>query len=99
MSAFLGRTMIVPSVLLLLGIEIAEAFYLPGLAPVNFCEEKFKKPSCPVMTLKLLLNNIGYFKSDVTLYVNKLDSDQSVIPFEYHRLILFRMIILWCSAS
>lgn len=24
------------------------------------------------------------FKSNVTLFVNKLDSDQSVVPFEYH---------------
>lgn len=45
------------------------AFYLPGLAPVNFCEQRDAKPSCP---------------SNVTLFVNRLDSDQSVIPFEYH---------------
>ncbi|MCP9264965.1 Transmembrane 9 superfamily member [Dirofilaria immitis] len=44
-------------------------FYLPGLAPVNFCERKVAKPSCP---------------SNITLFVNRLDSDQSVIPFEYH---------------
>lgn len=25
-----------------------------------------------------------YFQSNVTLFVNKLDSDQSVIPYEYH---------------
>ncbi|PIO67006.1 endomembrane protein 70 [Teladorsagia circumcincta] len=45
------------------------AFYLPGLAPVNFCEASKRKPTCP---------------SNVTLYVNHLDSDQSVIPYEYH---------------
>ncbi|WKY14534.1 hypothetical protein Q1695_000231 [Nippostrongylus brasiliensis] len=48
---------------------ICSAFYLPGLAPVNFCEAPKKKPTCP---------------SDVVLYVNHLDSDQSVIPYEYH---------------
>lgn len=53
----------------LLVCSSANAFYLPGLAPVNFCEENAKKATCP---------------SNVTLFVNKLDSDQSVIPFEYH---------------
>lgn len=44
------------------------SFYLPGLAPVNFCE--FDKPveSC---------------QSKVPLYVNRLDSEESVIPYEY----------------
>ncbi|KAL7079130.1 hypothetical protein ACQ4LE_001181 [Meloidogyne hapla] len=45
------------------------SFYLPGLAPVNFCEIKNVKPTCP---------------NNVTLFVNKLDSDQSVLPYEYH---------------
>lgn len=48
----------------------AGGFYLPGLAPVNFCEKAFEKPNC---------------KSNITLYVNRLDSDQSVIPYEYHQ--------------
>ncbi|KAI1713494.1 endomembrane protein 70 domain-containing protein [Ditylenchus destructor] len=47
----------------------ALGFYLPGLAPVNFCEAGKQKPNCP---------------NNVTLFVNKLDSDQSVIPYEYH---------------
>lgn len=47
----------------------ALGFYLPGLAPVNFCEAGSKKANCP---------------NNVTLFVNKLDSDQSVIPYEYH---------------
>ncbi|KJH44154.1 endomembrane protein 70 [Dictyocaulus viviparus] len=51
---------------------ICTAFYLPGLAPVNFCEAPKQKPTCP---------------SDVMLYVNHLDSDQSVIPYEYHRIV------------
>ncbi|KAK6035054.1 hypothetical protein COOONC_27445 [Cooperia oncophora] len=48
---------------------LSSAFYLPGLAPVNFCEASKRKPTCP---------------NNVTLYVNHLDSDQSVIPYEYH---------------
>ncbi|KAI6191138.1 Transmembrane 9 superfamily member [Aphelenchoides bicaudatus] len=50
-------------------VSLATSFYLPGLAPVNYCEANQKKAKCP--------NNI-------TLFVNKLDSDQSVVPFEYH---------------
>ncbi|RCN26664.1 hypothetical protein ANCCAN_27609 [Ancylostoma caninum] len=49
--------------------SFCSAFYLPGLAPVNFCEAPKSKPTCP---------------SNVTLFVNHLDSDQSVIPYEYH---------------
>ncbi|XP_015378096.1 PREDICTED: transmembrane 9 superfamily member 2-like, partial [Diuraphis noxia] len=43
------------------------AFYLPGLAPVNYCKES--APSCT--------NKIEFF-------VNRLNSDESVIPYEYH---------------
>lgn len=50
-------------------IGCVSSFYLPGLAPVNFCEVNQGKAKCP---------------SNVTLFVNKLDSDQSVIPYEYH---------------
>ena len=42
---------------------IVNAFYLPGLAPVNFCEEDKASEAC---------------KSEVKLYVNKLDSEESV---------------------
>lgn len=52
---------------LLLSTELS-AFYLPGLAPVNYCEESKVTNEC---------------KSEVKLYVNKLDSEESVIPFEY----------------
>ncbi|VDO14591.1 unnamed protein product [Brugia timori] len=27
---------------------VCMGFYLPGLAPVNFCEKEVAKPSCPV---------------------------------------------------
>ncbi|KAI1301882.1 Transmembrane 9 superfamily member 2 [Halotydeus destructor] len=45
-----------------------DAFYLPGLAPVNFCEEEKVSETC---------------KSEVKLFVNRLDSEESVIPYEY----------------
>uniref|UniRef100_A0ACB8FJ70 Transmembrane 9 super member 2 n=1 Tax=Sphaerodactylus townsendi TaxID=933632 RepID=A0ACB8FJ70_9SAUR len=44
------------------------AFYLPGLAPVNFCDEKTAKGDC---------------KSGIELFVNRLDSVESVLPYEY----------------
>ncbi|XP_001606496.2 transmembrane 9 superfamily member 2 isoform X2 [Nasonia vitripennis] len=51
---------------LLLILGGSAAFYLPGLAPVNFCAE-------PTETCK----------SDIRMYVNRLNSEQSVIPYEY----------------
>ncbi|KAH8261899.1 hypothetical protein KR038_004470 [Drosophila bunnanda] len=47
----------------------AEAFYLPGLAPVNFCKKGEGSSTC---------------KSDVVLYVNRLNTEESIIPYEYH---------------
>lgn len=44
------------------------AFYLPGLAPVNYCRENATTPQC---------------QSNVALYVNRLTSDQWAIPYEY----------------
>lgn len=45
------------------------SFYLPGLAPVNYCEEGTGTGSC---------------ESHVSLYVNRLNSEESVIPYEYN---------------
>ncbi|XP_013783534.1 transmembrane 9 superfamily member 2-like [Limulus polyphemus] len=50
-------------------IRSSHQFYLPGLAPINYCEEDKTTGNC---------------KSEVELFVNRLDSDESVIPFEYH---------------
>uniref|UniRef100_A0A7N6A056 Transmembrane 9 superfamily member n=1 Tax=Anabas testudineus TaxID=64144 RepID=A0A7N6A056_ANATE len=44
------------------------AFYLPGLAPVSFCEEGKDGEDC---------------KTDIQLFVNRLDSVESVLPYEY----------------
>ncbi|VVC88946.1 unnamed protein product [Leptidea sinapis] len=51
-------------------LTTVSAFYLPGLAPVNYCragEDSGK--SC---------------KNEIPLYVNRLNTEESVIPFEYH---------------
>ncbi|XP_026081414.1 transmembrane 9 superfamily member 2-like isoform X1 [Carassius auratus] len=42
-------------------------FYLPGLAPVSFCEKEDAK-EC---------------QKDIQLFVNRLDSVESVLPYEY----------------
>ncbi|XP_073710318.1 transmembrane 9 superfamily protein member 5 isoform X1 [Misgurnus anguillicaudatus] len=45
-------------------------FYLPGLAPVSFCE----KPS---------EGEAGQCETNIQLFVNRLDSVESVLPYEY----------------
>lgn len=47
---------------------VANSFYLPGLAPVSFCKTKDKTEKC---------------KDDVKVYVNRLDSVENIIPYEY----------------
>ncbi|KAK1905751.1 Transmembrane 9 superfamily member 2, partial [Dissostichus eleginoides] len=47
----------------------AAGFYLPGLAPVSFCEPGNEQvPDC---------------KPTIELFVNRLDSVESVLPYEY----------------
>ncbi|XP_064319005.1 transmembrane 9 superfamily member 2 isoform X2 [Phalacrocorax carbo] len=53
---------------LLLVAPLCAAFYLPGLAPVSFCEEGEESEGC---------------KSLIELFVNRLDSVESVLPYEY----------------
>ncbi|XP_033339783.1 transmembrane 9 superfamily protein member 2 [Megalopta genalis] len=50
-------------------IQSSQAFYLPGLAPVNYCKKDESLKSC---------------KSEVKLYVNRLNTERYVIPYEYH---------------
>ncbi|XP_053982077.1 transmembrane 9 superfamily member 2 isoform X2 [Hylaeus anthracinus] len=50
-------------------IHCAWAFYLPGLAPVNFCKAGETTETC---------------KSEIKLYVNRLNTEKYVIPYEYH---------------
>lgn len=65
--------MSVPSCLICAFLLIAPitAFYLPGLAPVNYCKasDENEKKAC---------------KYEIPLYVNRLNTEESVIPFEYH---------------
>ena len=50
-------------------VHRATAFYLPGLAPVNYCKVGETSETC---------------KSELKLYVNRLNSEKNVIPYEYH---------------
>ncbi|CAD6997010.1 transmembrane 9 superfamily member 2 [Ceratitis capitata] len=63
----LGRCILILVSLNLVNHTIA--FYLPGLAPVNYCKKSDMSGSC---------------KSEITLYVNRLNTEESVIPYEYH---------------
>ncbi|KAM6952703.1 transmembrane 9 superfamily member 2-like [Lycodopsis pacificus] len=47
---------------------LCSAFYLPGLAPVSFCEGGKGGEDC---------------QTEIQLFVNRLDSVESVLPYEY----------------
>ena len=55
------------SLLVLVLVSSVNSFYLPGLAPVTYCNKEEDK-RC---------------QSEIPLYVNRLNSEESVIPFEY----------------
>ncbi|KAM9795510.1 transmembrane 9 superfamily protein member 5 [Neosynchiropus ocellatus] len=52
----------------LLASHLCSAFYLPGLAPVSFCENGKGTEDCQTL---------------IQLFVNRLDSVESVLPYEY----------------
>ena len=54
---------------LALSLSSVSSFYLPGLAPVTYCN----KPDLTTCT------------SEIKLFVNKLISEETVIPYEYHQ--------------
>lgn len=56
------------AIALLVVIKCSVGFYLPGLAPVNYCPKERATGTC---------------KSDISVYVNRLNSAESVIPYEY----------------
>ncbi|XP_071772260.1 transmembrane 9 superfamily protein member 5 isoform X2 [Centroberyx gerrardi] len=56
------------SVYLLFAFYSCSAFYLPGLAPVSFCKEGDGSEDC---------------QTSIQLFVNRLDSVESVLPYEY----------------
>lgn len=49
-------------------VHVTESFYLPGLAPVSFCKDAERNDKC---------------KTDLMVYVNRLDSVENIIPYEY----------------
>ena len=53
----------------ILSLYSVSCFYLPGLAPVTYCDNK----------------DIDTCSNDIKLFVNRLNSEESVIPYEYHQ--------------
>lgn len=51
------------------GSPLCNGFYLPGLAPVNYCPATEQSDTC---------------QSRIKLFVNRLNSVESVLPYEYH---------------
>ncbi|XP_048389053.1 transmembrane 9 superfamily member 2 isoform X2 [Stegostoma tigrinum] len=66
LDVFKSRSSIPVLALLVAALGISKGFYLPGLAPVNFCEPE-----------------IDDCKNSIELFVNRLDSVESVLPYEY----------------
>lgn len=48
--------------------QLTTAFYLPGLAPKTYCKKSYETKTC---------------KSNLDIFVNRLDSVESVLPYEY----------------
>ncbi|KAG5852764.1 hypothetical protein ANANG_G00066020 [Anguilla anguilla] len=62
-------------VFLLIGIlNCVSSFYLPGLAPVSFCEKGQQADK---------EQDVPDCRSEIELFVNRLDSVESVLPYEY----------------
>ena len=59
------------------------AFYLPGLAPVNYCEPNAAPGANPVSTDAKRNSAGNKCISDIPVFVNRLDSVESVLPYEY----------------
>ncbi|XP_046747461.1 transmembrane 9 superfamily member 2 isoform X3 [Diprion similis] len=53
----------------LCALTASNGFYLPGLAPVNYCHVGEQSDTC---------------KSEIKLFVNRLNTEHSVIPYEYN---------------
>ena len=61
---------------------VAVGFYLPGLAPVSFCRKVGSNLSSMISIIIQGEEEEGC-KSQIELFVNRLTSSESVIPFEY----------------
>ena len=55
--------------ILTLIVTLTEGFYLPGLAPVVYCEKSANNDKC---------------QTDLKIFVNRLNSVETVVPYEYH---------------
>lgn len=55
-------------------ISLCYSFYLPGLAPVTFCTDEKKAEG-----------KENKCKTEIMVYVNRLDSIENILPYEYSR--------------
>ena len=91
-----------PGVALILAFifGLCEGFYLPGLAPVTYCDKPTGADHCTVSYFFLHFLNlnsnfsnwyifvhdvIDFLQEDIKLFVNRLNSEESVIPYEYEQ--------------
>ncbi|XP_071838506.1 transmembrane 9 superfamily member 2-like [Apostichopus japonicus] len=58
-------------------ISCVQAMYLPGLAPVSFCKDDTIRQK--------LADSDETCKTEVDIFVNRLDSLENVLPYEYDR--------------
>lgn len=81
----------IKKLLILISLTIAvNGFYLPGLAPVTYCPENMENCKVRILLYFFFFYNKYFiiinfsFQSDIILYVNRLNTDESILPFEYH---------------
>lgn len=73
-------------VVILIVATISDAFYLPGLAPNVFCKKETPDSKCKVTKMKKKKrkkNELLFLQSKLEVFVNRLDSVESVLPYEY----------------
>ena len=69
-------------------LSSATAFYLPGLAPVTYCTTKvclvYIDSGTGCTCTHTVAQESTTCSNDIKLFVNRLNSEESVIPYEYH---------------
>lgn len=89
----------IPSLLVFLAalLALSRGFYLPGLAPTNYCRDEVRKAD-PDSTCKVQAVSSPHVRRDFTfslslcspqssvfVHVNKLDSVETIVPYEFTR--------------
>jgi len=83
-SSSISRALLFPALVVIsFLLSLSHAFYLPGLAPVNYC--KPESGSAAEGSKEGSKRNSAQSKclSTIPVFVNRLDSVESVLPYEY----------------